>query len=349
MAQVTVIGVDLAKTTFQVHGNDARGNCILRRSLSRKKFAEFLANCPPALVGMEACAGAHYWGRKAREFGHQVKLMAPQHVKPYVTSNKDDANDAAACAEAVTRPKIFGVPIKTAEQLDIQALHRVRERRVKARTALINEIRGVLAEHGIVASTGRSGLNNLVKEILEKREEPEVSGFCRTTIADLAAELEELDERIRVDDDRIERHVESDDRCKRLLEMPGIGPISASALIASTTLSPEIKNGRYFSARLGLVPRHTGTGGTTKILGISKRGDSYLRSLLIHGARSAIIRTKNPDGMVEWGKRLRSTRGLNKASVALANKMARVIFRILSEGTQYDPKKFSYDRNRIAA
>jgi transposase len=296
---LSVVGIDSAKRIFHLVGMDERGKIILRKRLVRGEVLSFMAKLPPVTVGMEACGGSHDWARRLREQGHEVKLMAPQYVKPYVKTNKNDLRDAEAIAEAVTRPSMRFVPIKEVEHQDIQALHRVRDRLMGARTALVNEMRGLLAEYGIVLPKGVNAFRQAVVEKLRA---------LATT------------------------HPE----CQRLLTIPGIGPITATALVAAVSDVEVFKNGRHFSAWLGLVPKQHSTGGQTRLFGISKRGDSYLRKLLIHGARATLrwARTKT-DGRSQWIRGLLERRGWNRTAVAVANKNARIVWALLSRGGVY--------------
>src|ERR671918_751782 len=277
---VTTVGIDLANKIFHLVGTDPTGKIVWRKQLTRHALLPFMAQLPPVTIGLEACCGAHYWARQLRHQGHQVKLMAPQFVKPFVKSNKNDMRDAEAIAEAVTRPTMRFVPIKDIDQQDIQALHRVRERLIGARTALINEVHGLMQEYGIVLPTGVSKFRQAVVEKLETEKEQ------LETLAKLHPE------------------------CQRLMTIPGIGPITATALIAAVGDMGVFKNGRQFAAWLGLVPKQHSTGGQTHLLGISKRGDSYLRKLLIHGARATLrwvgLRT---DRRSHWIRGLLARRG----------------------------------------
>ena len=335
MRNITTIGVDLAKNLFQVHGVDERGKVVLRRALKRAEMSSFFARLMPCLIGMEACGGAHFWARKLSGLGHTVRLMAPQFVKPYVKTNKSDARDAEAICEAVARPNMRFVPIKTVEQQALLAVHRVRQAFVSARTAQSNQLRGLLSELGIVMPKGTAVLEKRMPQILEDAENG-LPGISRELFARLYAHFKELSGQV----DELERQIKAWHResavSQRLEAIPGIGPLSASALAASIGDARVFKNGRQFAAWLGLVPRQCSSGGKERLLGISKRGDSYLRTLLIHGARSVLLRLKRrTDQGAVWLARLVARRSPNVAAVALANKNARVIWALLAHGRNY--------------
>lgn len=327
--QVRVIGVDVAKNVFQIHGVDARGKMVFRKTVSRAKLVAFMADTSPCLVGMEACGGANHWGRKFRAMGHEVRLMAPQYVKPYVKTNKNDATDAEAIAEAVTRPGMRFVAVKEIWQQDILIVHRVRERLVKQRTALTNEIRGFLQEYGIVFQQGHSNLRNGLVELMASSENA-LTPMTRQLIMDLMKEWSDLDERLKVCEDKIRQLLRSNEMCKALDKLSGIGPITATALIATIGDPNVFKNGRQVSSYFGLVPRHEGSGGNVRLKGISKRGDKYIRRLLIHGARSMVRHAdRKTDHTSRWITRIVMNRGFNKACVAMANKNARMCWAVM--------------------
>jgi transposase len=295
----------------------------------------WFANLPQSLVGMEACASAHHWARELQSLGHQVKLIPPQHVKPFVRGNKNDYNDALAISEAVTRPEMRFVSIKTPQQQDIQALHRLRERRLRDRTALCNQVRGLLAEYGIVFPRGVNTLRKRIPEILEDGENG-LSDFFRNLLSRSYQQLTELDEHIAAYTRELEAYSRRDDACQRLRTVPGYGPIISSAFYSVVGNGEAYRRGRDVSASLGIVPRQHSSGGKNVLLGISKRGDRYLRSLLIHGARSVVIQAANKeDALSRWINKIRATRGFNKAVVALANKLARIGWAILANNTVY--------------
>ena len=331
----TTIGIDLAKTIFQVHGVDARGKVVIRKALKRAQMAAFFANTPACLIGMEACGSAHYWARKLQTLGHTVKLMAPQFVKPYVKTNKNDAADAEAICEAVTRPTMRFVPIKSVEQQAILALHTVRQGFVKARTAQANQIRGLLAEFGIVIPQGISHIATSLPEILEDGENA-LPGTFRQLIERLGAHLKELDRQVQELDVQIQVWHRDNAASRKLAQIPGIGPITASALVGSIGEPKHFASGRQFAAWLGLVPRQHSTGGKQALLGISKRGDSYLRTLLIHGARAVIRLAENKPGYAgSWLAGVLKRRHKNVAAVALANKNARIAWALLAHDREY--------------
>jgi len=294
-------------------------------------MAEFFANLPPCLIGMEACGSAHYWARKLQAFGHVVKLMAPQFVKPYVKTNKNDVADAEAICEAVRQPNMRFVPIKTVEQQAVLSLHRARHGLVKARTAQANQIRGLLAEYGLIVPQGIANLTR-VPAILEDASN-ELPGTFRQLIAGLLEHLRHLHSLANELEAQIIAWHRDHEESRNLGKIPGVGPLSATAVVASIGDAKTFKNGRQLAAWLGLVPRQHSSGGKAKLLGISKRGDVYLRTLLIHGARSAIRRVRHDSA--DWLPRILARRHANIAAVALANKNARVIWALLAHGRPY--------------
>lgn len=332
--KITTIGVDLAKSVFQVHGVGG-GRTVVRKQLKRKDVASFFANLEPCLIGMEACASAHYWARKLAQFGHTVRLMAPQFVKPYVKTNKNDRNDAEAICEAVSRPNMRFVPVKTAEMQAVLALHRARQALVKARTAQANQIRGLLGEFGIVIRTGIGNVTKALPEILEDAQNG-LPGMMRQLLARLGARLKDLDAQVGELEQQITLWHRDNPRSRRLGEIRGIGPLTASAFVASVGDAKSFKNARQVPAWLGMVPRHQGTGGKVALGAISKRGDSYLRTLLIHGARAVIAQVeRKPDQCDRWLKDLLGRRNKNIAAVALAAKNARIAWALLAHERGY--------------
>jgi transposase len=337
MAQVTTVGIDLAKNGVCIHGVDTHGNVVVKKRLARQKVLPFVAQLPPCLVGMEASGGAHYWAREFTKLGHTVKLMSPQFVQPYVQSQKNDPNDAAGICEAVGRPRMRGVPVKSVTQQDVQALHRIRERQIKARTALINQIRGLLAEYGIIIPQRASQVRHKLPFVLEDAENG-LTATAREWLQALAAELQALDQRIAATDQQIAQLCVADDACQRLVQLAGIGPLTATALVAAVGDATGFKNGRQFAAWLGLVPRQHSTGGKTTLLGMTKRGNRYLRTLLIHGARAVLrVVDRKKDAWSRWLQGVKARRGMNCASVAQANKTARVAWALLAKGERYRP------------
>ena len=332
---LNVVGIDIAKRVFHLAGANERGKVILRKRLVRGEVLSYTATLPPITIGMEACGGANYWARELRAQGHTVKLMAPQYVKPYVKTNKNDMRDAEAIAEAVTRESMRFVPIKEVAQQDIQSLHRVRERLVAARTALINEMRGLLAEYGVILP---KGVNSFRKTLIEKldTEQDKLTSMGQELFRRLYDEFTQLEGELSYYEEKLQTLATRHPECQRLLTIPGIGPMTATALIAAVGDMSVFKNGRQFAAWLGLVPKQHSTGGQTLLLGISKRGDSYLRKLLIHGARATLrwVGTKT-DRRSEWVRGLLERRGWNRTAVAVANKNARIVWALLSRGGVY--------------
>jgi transposase len=336
---VTTLGIDLAKNIFQLHGVNKEGVAVLTKKISRKKLPEFIIQLKPCLIGMEACGGSNYWGRKFRAMGHDVRLISPQFVKPYVKSNKNDAVDAEAICEAVARPNMRFVAIKNIEQQDIQCVHRMRARFVKERTALVNQTRGLLAEYGIVIAQGISHIRKQLPLILEDAEN-ELSILGRRLFNNLYEQLQDADNKVQEYDLQIKEYCQSNEICKRLLKSPGVGVLIASAIVASIGDATIFKNGREMAAFIGLVPKQYSSGGKQRLLGISKRGDRYLRCLLIHGARSALFRAKNlPKKQAEWLNSLIERRGRNRATVALANKNARIMWALMTKGENFNATK----------
>ena len=332
------IGVDLAKQVFQVHGVDSHEQVKCRKQLKRAQMLDFFRQLEPCLVAMEACGGSHYWARELIKLGHQVRLIAPQFVKPYVKSGKNDANDAEAICEAASRPTMRFVPIKTAEQQAGQSLHRIRSRLIRARTALVNEIRGLLGEFGLViAQRGAAAAHRLLQQSLETPDNG-LPGKMRELLKELQDELLAHDERLTRFDRALQQQARSDERCQRLLKVEGIGPISATAIVAAVGDAKQFSSARQFAAWLGLVPSQHSSGGKNQLGSISKKGDTYLRTLLIHGARSALLACKEKtDRRSLWVQQVQCRRNTNIATVALANKNARIIWAILSKGESYQP------------
>ena len=333
--EISTIGIDLSKTSFHVIGLNARGEIVLRRKLSRKQLLQFTSNKQKMLIGMEACGGAHFLGRALRTQGHDARLMPAQFVKPFRKSNKNDYLDAEAIAEAVQRPTMRFVPIKTDDQLDLQALHRVRDRWVARRTAVMNQIRGFLMERGITIRKGPSHLATQLQGMLEDADMP-LSGRLRPLILELKHEWDELETRIEAANAELQQIAKQDDACHRLMEIPGFGPLVSTALVAAIGNGITFRKGRDLSAWLGLVPRQHSTGGKTRLLGISKRGNEYLRRMFLHGARSVVAQIgRNRTALGLWLTDLSDRTHRNVVVVALANKMARTAWAILNKGTTY--------------
>ena len=335
--KITTIGLDIAKSIFHLYAVNKMGRYVKKKQLKRHQLLQYFARLEPCLIAMEACGGANYWAREIKRLGHEVKLIAPQYVKPYVKGNKNDYNDAEAIAEAAQRPTMRFVPIKSVEQQDIQNLHRQRERIKKARVALVNQVRGLLAEYGIVINKGISAVRKRLPDILEEAENG-LTMRSRELFADLLEELRLLDERLKQSEKQIETSNQGNEICQRLDEILGIGPIIASASYAAAGDGKDFVNGRHYSAWIGLVPGQHSTGGKPTLLGISKRGNTYLRTLYIHGARAVLRHSANKtDRFSLWAQALLERRGHNKACVAVANKMARMAWVIMARGETYRP------------
>jgi transposase len=334
--KITTIGIDLAKEVFQIHGVNLHGRAMVRKQLRRGEMAKFFANLEPCLIGMEACGSSHHWARKLSEFGHTVKLMSPQFVKPYVKTNKHDMADAEAICEAVTRPNMRFVPIKNVEQQAILSVHRARQGFVKARTAQANQIRGLLSEFGIIMPRGIYSIAKHMPVILEDAENG-LPGTLRRLLERLSDHLKELDRQVKELELQIKIWHKENDASQRLEAIAGIGPITASALVATVGNAMEFKSGRQLAAWLGLVPRQHSSGGKQTLLGISKRGDAYLRTLLIHGTRAVIRYAEKKTEPESWLRKLIERRNKNIAAVALANKNARIIWALLTKGTTFHP------------
>jgi len=333
--KMTTVGIDLAKQVFPVHGVNPHGKTVLKKQLRRNKVLAFFANLPPCLIGLEACGSAHHWARQLETFGHEVKLMAPQFVTPYVKTNKTDAAEAEAICEAVGRENMRFVAIKTTEQQAILAVHRARQGFVKARTAQANQIRGLLAEFGIIIPQGISHIGKQLPVILDD-EDNAVPGTFRAMLARLGEHLNELDQHVQDLATQIEHWHRSNEASRRLAQVPGIGPLTASALIATIGDAKQFTNGRQLAAWLGLVPRQHSTGGKPLMLGISNRGDSYLRALLVHGARAVLRVAEHKRGATPvWLQQLIGRRHKNVAAVALANKHVRIVWALLAHERDY--------------
>lgn len=335
VGELKVLGIDLAKQSFQLHGVDEHGHVVLRKKLSRSQLRAFVANLPPCLIGLEACGGAHYWVRELTKLGHAVRMIAPQFVKPYVKSNKNDAVDAEAICEAVQRPSMRFVPSKSIEQQDMQSLHRIRSQLVARRTAQTNQVRGLLLEYGLIIPIGINHVRKVLPSILEDADNA-LSGLFRELLNELYEELVHLDKRIQTLEQKLMTLSVNNEDCKRLLTIPGIGLLTATALIAAIADISVFKNGRELAAWLGLVPKQHSTGGKQTLLGISKRGDSYLRTLLIHGGRSVVrVAHKHQDKRNRWIGDIKQRRGENISNVAVANKNARIVWALLTRKENY--------------
>lgn len=328
MSNVTTVGIDLAKNVFSVHAVDGLGQVVLRRTVRRERLSELIAQLPACLVGMEACTGAHEWARQFARWGHTVRLMAPRFVAPYRKSGKNDDTDAEAICEAVARPSMRFVPVKTLEQQALLAQHRIRQGFIEERTASINRIRGVLAEFGQVLPQGANALRCGLAACLEQLPER-----VARALEDLLAHVHLLDERIGAYDRELKQHARSAHDAQRIQQLPGIGPITASAIVASVGRATEFRNGRQFAAWLGLTPRQYSSGGKTRLGHITRRGDPYLRTLLIMGARAVLqSATRHSDRLSRWALALRARRGYHRTCVAIAAKNARILWVLLARG-----------------
>ena len=329
VVKITTSGIDVAKSVFQVHGIDEHGKVTLRRQLRRAQVVLFFSNLEPCLIGMEACASSHYWARKLAALGHTVRLMAPQFVKAYRKNDKNDGNDAEAICEAVQRPSMRFVPVKSPQQQAELAVHRIRQRLMGERTALINQLRGLLAEFGVVLAPGAHQVRSKLPALLENASES-VPPLALELFGGLYEELRLLEQRIAEHDRRIERLYRGNGLSRKLGELAGIGALTATAFTATVAHAAQFKNGRQCAAWLGLTPRQDSTGGKNRLLGITKRGDVYLRTLLVHGARSIMRHSaKRDDPKSRWVEQLRRRRGDNVAACALAAKHARILWALM--------------------
>ncbi|MGK3126453.1 IS110 family transposase [Candidatus Pantoea formicae] len=335
---IAFMGIDLAKNVFQLCGLNHAGKPVYTRRVERKILLQTLVNLPACLIGIEACTGAFYWQREFEKLGHKVKIISPQYVKPFIRGQKNDGNDAQAIAVALMQPTMQFVPPKSPEQQDIQALHRARQRIVNHRTATICQIRGLLLDRGISIGTAMSRARRAVPLILEDGENG-LSIRMRKTIAELYELFIDLEKRINFFDKEIETVFRQSAECQRIAKVKGIGPKTATAVVAAIGNGQEFKNGRHFAAWLGLVPRQHSSGDRRVLMNITKKGDKYLRTLLIHGARAVVrVATNNNDGSLnQWVNQLKERRGFNKTTVAVANKNARIIWSILRHETEYQP------------
>ena len=328
MSNVTTCGIDLAKNVFSLHAVDGCGVVVLRKTVSRARLAAVVAQLPPCLIGLEACSGAHEWARRFAQHGHTVKLMAPKFVAPYRKSGKNDGNDAEAICEAVTRPSMRFVPVKSVEQQALLAMHRVRQGFVVERTATINRLRGLLTEFGVVLPLRSVTVRRQAAQAAEG-----LPDLARRAIGDLLEQLRSLDERIGGYDREIEAQARLCEPAQRLMKIRGIGPTTALAIVATVGNAREFKNGRQFAAWIGLTPSQYSTGGKPRLGHISKRGDAYLRNLLVQGARSVLnSASRHQDRMSRWILELQPRRGYYRTLVAIANKNARIAWALLAKG-----------------
>jgi transposase len=337
--QIAVLGIDLGKNSCSVVGLDQAGQVVLRRRMRRDTIVSLSSGLPACVVAMEACCGAHHLGRLLAAQGHSIRLMSPEYVRPYVKAQKNDDRDAEAIAEAATRPTMRFVELKSEEQLDLQSLHRVRSRLVAARTALINQMRAILLERGYIIPQGRRALEQALPEILDSDR---ISDRVRRLVEDMRAEWEGLDRRIIALDREFLERARADAAARRLVTIPGIGTLNATALIAAVGDASTFGRGRDLAAWLGLVPRQHTTGGKPKLLGITKRGNKYIRMLFIHGARSAmrgLAEAQTPLGA--WLRGLLARAHRNVAIVALASKLVRIAWATLRHGSSFEPRRFA--------
>jgi transposase len=334
---IDVLGIDLAKNVFQLHGVDRKGNPVFKRRVLRDQLLSVLAGIAPCIIAIEACTGAFCWARKFEELGHKVKIVSPQYVKPFVRRQKNDNNDAEAICTAVRQPHIPLVPKKTVEQQDVQALHRARQRMVNHRTAVVSQIRGLLLDRGIAFGKSITRARRMIPEILADTAN-ELTTMAREAIGELWDLLCDLDRRITIFDKKIDVVFKASEVCQRVAKIKGVGPKTATAIVAAVGDGAAFKNGRHMAAWLGLVPRQHSSGDRQVMMGISKRGSQHLRSLLVHGAR-AVVRTRanKNDPMNQWVTQLQERRGFNRATVAVANKNARIIWAVLRTGESYRP------------
>jgi transposase len=331
------IGVDIAKNVIQIHGVNSAGTTTLAKRLKRSQVIEFFARMSPCLVAIEACAGSHYWARQMLKLGHRVKLIPAQYVKPFVRRSKTDARDAAAICEAARQPEMPTVAVNSEEQQAIQMLHRIRQRLMEERTALINQARGLLGEYGIVFPIHVAAFKEGARSLLAT-EDGVLPALARELLQDLCVELTALEERIELLDARVKSLAKEDERCVRLLEIPGIGPITATALIATVGDGKRYSSARRMASSFGLTPHEHSSGGKQKLLGISKRGDRYVRWLLVQGARSIMrFANRRDDALSRWAMSVAARRGVNVAAVALANKLARIAWALLAKGERFAP------------
>jgi transposase len=332
---VKVIGIDITKRYFQLHGVSASGAVTIRRKVSRDGFLKLLAGLSPCLVGLEAASGAHHWAREIARLGHDVRLMPPLFVRSYVKTNKNDAADAEACCEAVQRPGMRFVPVESVEQQAAMALHRVRDHLVHQRTGTINALRGHLAEYGIVAAALRGGLNQLFSIVQADDDDEQLPASVKLLLRTLVAEIRAADAHIAELDRKLKDDARTDESCRRLIEVPGIGPVIATAVVATVPDDQRFSSGRHFAAWLGLTPKQHSSGGKERLLGISKRGDAYMRRQFVNGARALVrIASGRTGGYWDWINALLARRAFNVVTVAVANKLARVAWALQARGAR---------------
>ena len=335
MTEITTIGLDLAKTVFQVHGADKDGRPVVRKKLRRGQVLGFFAGLPPCLIGLEACASAHYWARELQGLGHAVRLIPPQYVKPFVKTNKNDASDAEAICEALIRPTMRFAPLKSAEQQSVLMLHRARELLVRQRTMLINALRGHCGEFGIVVAQGASKVAELIA-MIEDRQDERLPALAREALGSLVGQLRMVQAQIVGLEKKLMAWHRANEASRRLATIPGVGVITATALVATIGDASQFRSGRQLAAWLGLVPRQHSSGGKERLGRISKRGDGYLRKLLVHGARTVLLWSRRKkETRTAWLEALLARRPTNVVVVAMANKTARVVWALLSRGETF--------------
>lgn len=332
---VTIIGLDIAKSVFQVHGADDAGNPLIRRKLRRRDVMRFFVNIERCLIGIEACHSSHYWARELIALGHDVRLIPTQYVRPFRRGGKNDANDAEAICDALSRPSINTVAVKSAEQQSVQSLHRSRERLIHQRTSTANQIRSLIAEEGVVCSRGITQLRRCLHEVIADPDG--ITPLLRSLIGQSLEQLAALDQWIGELDLKIHELARQSTVCRQLTRLPGVGPVIATAILGTVGSAHAFRNGRQFAASLGLVPGQRSSGGRTLLLGITKRGDAYLRKLLVQGVR-AIMRVvdRHDDRQSQWVRQLLERRHKHVVAVALANKLARTIWALLVKGEQFE-------------
>ena len=337
-ASLSLVGIDLAKNVFQVHGAGSKGETLLKKTLSRDKLPRFIAKLEKCRIVMEACGGANYWARKFNEYGHEVQLISPQFVKPFVKGNKNDRNDSEAIVEAASRPNMRYVSAKTIEQQDMQSLLRLREGCIETRTKMSNQLRGLLTEYGIVIPKGMSHFQKMLPVLFDRENDNQLTAFFKETLEMQYNLFISVNEQITQYEKNLKMIAKNNDACQRVQEVEGIGPITAVALAATIGNPNDFKNGRHFAAFIGLVPRQHSSGGRERLLGISKHGDSYLRQLLIHGARSVVLYAgKKTNARSRWINELKVRAGVNRTCVAVANKNARIVLALLKNNDCYKP------------
>lgn len=333
---ITTVGLDIAKSVFHFYAVNQAGKLVKKKVLKRSQVLDAFRQLKACKVVMESCGSANYWAREIQKIGHEVMLIAPQYVVPYRRKNKNDFNDAEAIAEASQRANMTFVPIKSVEQQDIQMILRIRSRIIDNQVKLGNQIRGLLAEYGLATGMGKTALRTYLPEVLEDAENA-LTPISRELIAELKDELLELDEKVVAYDKKVAQSIKNIDICVRIQTITGVGPITAAAVYSAIGNGKNFANGRHFAAWCGLVPRQHSTGGKTVLSGISKRGNPYLRTLLIHGARTTLKYTeKKDDKLSRWAEKLKKEKSYNKASVALANKLARIVWAVITSEKEYE-------------